>query len=154
MGSKDHGSAKVSEGAWDARMSWTRTRPSYQPETMTWSEAPHGDAGGAAALPYTAVGRSRSASVWSSDARSVAVGVWEMDAGVMAWMVRGVSEEVPKAAKGAEAEVVERRADQARVSRSIMCGTEGMGEEKSRRPALPLVEMDKRLSPDTERASM
>jgi hypothetical protein len=40
------------------------------------------------------------------------VGVREMVVGVMAWMVSGVSDEVPKAATGVEAEV-EKRADQA-----------------------------------------
>ena len=37
----------------------------------------------------------------------------------MEWTIRGVSEDVPKAAKRVDAEV-ERRADQARVSKSIM----------------------------------
>jgi hypothetical protein len=81
------------------------------------------------------------------------VGVVEMEVGVIAWMVRGVSEEVPNAAYGAEAEV-ERSAVQARVSKSITCWTEGLGEEMLRRPALPLIDMDKRLSPDTASASI
>lgn len=153
MGSKDQGSEKVSVGAWEARMSWTRTKPSNQPETMIWSEAPHGDAGGAEEMPYTAVGRSWSASPCGSDGRSVAVGVGEMEVGVMAWMVSGVSDDVPKAAKGVEAEV-ERSADQARVSRSIMCGREGCGEDRSRRPALPLVDTDSRVLPETASASI
>jgi hypothetical protein len=88
------------------------------------------------------------------------VGVAEMEVGVIAWMVRGVSEDVPNAANGAEAEVVveeeERSADQARVSRSIICGTEEGTEEEMllRRPALPLIDMDRRLSPDTASASI
>src|SRR5712675_1687415 len=107
MGSKDQGSAKVRAGPEpDSRMSCTRTRPSNQPETMIWSEAPHGDAGGAVAMPYTAVGRSRPSesdsaeSGWSLVGRSVWVGVGEMEVGVTAWMVSGLSQEVPKAAKG------------------------------------------------------
>ena len=40
------------------------------------------------------------------------MGVGEMVVGVMVWMVSGVSDEVPKAATGVEAEV-EKRADQA-----------------------------------------
>jgi hypothetical protein len=79
------------------------------------------------------------------------VGVAEMEVGVIAWMVSRVSEEVPNAANGAEAEV-ERSADQARVSKSIICGTEenGAGEAMLRRPALPLNDRDRRLSPDGE----
>jgi hypothetical protein len=86
----------------------------------------------------------------------------EIEDGVTAWTVRGVSEEVPKAAKGVDAEA-ERSADQARVSRSIIefgREVEGVvvvvvgGTERSRRPALPLLEMDKRLSPETVSASI
>lgn len=33
-GSNDHGSAKVRVGAWEERISCTRTRPSNQPDTM------------------------------------------------------------------------------------------------------------------------
>ena len=67
------------------------------------------------------------------------VGVAEMEVGVITWMVSGVSEEVPNAANGAEAEV-ERSADQVCMSKSIICGTEeeGAGEAMLRRPALPL----------------
>jgi hypothetical protein len=75
-----------------------------------------------------------------------------MEGGMMAWTVSGVSGEVPKVAKGAEVEVVQRSADQARVSGSIMCGMGGVGEERSRRVALLLLDMDKRLLPDMERA--
>jgi hypothetical protein len=104
------------------------------------------------------VEESESESWWADDddARRIAVGVEEMEVGVMEWTVRGVSEEVPKAAKGVDAEV-ERRADQARVSKSIMAfgrEVEMVGVERSRRPALPLLEMDKRLSPETVSASI
>jgi hypothetical protein len=68
-------------------------------------------------------------------------------------MVSGVSEEVPNAANGVDEEV-ERSADQARVSKSIVCWTEGEGEEMLRRLALPLLDMDKRLSPDVASASI
>jgi hypothetical protein len=48
-------------------------------------------------------------------------GVDEMELSVMEWMVRGVSDEVPKAAKGVD-EDVQRSADQERVSKLIICG--------------------------------
>jgi len=81
------------------------------------------------------------------------VGVAEMEVGVIAWMVSGVSEEVPSAANGVDADV-ERSADQARVSKSIVSWTDGAGEEMLRRPALPFIDMDKRLSPDAVSASI
>jgi hypothetical protein len=168
MGSKDQGSAKVRVGAREARMSCTRTKPSNQPETSIWSEAPQGDVGGAEAIPYTAVGPSQSKSLfrWCSDdddddddddkdAPRTTVGVGEMEVGVTEWMARGVSEEVPKAAKGVDA-VVERSADQARVSKSIIAlgREEAVWEDKARRQALPLLERDKRLSPEAASASI
>jgi hypothetical protein len=164
MGSKDQGSAKVRVGAREARMSCTRTKPSNQPETSIWSEAPQGDVGGAEAIPYTAVDRSQSESLFrcsdddddDKDVPRTTVGVGEMEVGVTEWMASGVSEEVPKAAKGVDA-VVERSADQARVSKSIIAlgrEEEAAWEDKARRQALPLLERDKRLSPEVASASI
>lgn len=42
----------------DDRKSCTRTMPSYQPDTRTWSEPPQGLEGGATEIPYTAGDRS------------------------------------------------------------------------------------------------
>jgi len=65
IGSNDQGSHKDSTGSKgpfpaeeDARVcerrSWTRTSPSYQPETIIWSDEPHGEDGGGPVIPYTA----------------------------------------------------------------------------------------------------
>lgn len=83
----------------------------------------------------------------------MAEGVDEMELSVIEWMVRGASDEVPNAAKGVE-EDVQRSADQERVSKLIMWGVGDVEHEKLRRPALPFVDIDKRVFPDTAKASI
>ncbi|KZP02249.1 hypothetical protein FIBSPDRAFT_96960 [Athelia psychrophila] len=76
MGSSDNASCSDSTGSnpgvpvpvWQSAdlKSCTRTTPSYQPETMIWSEPPQGLEGGTPEMPYTADDRRCAAECHSS----------------------------------------------------------------------------------------